>query len=66
MSQIQIEKVYNGYILRPSLSEAELFLSTIDLFNRLLLLFEGKADTFTGEAYGTVAILYDNKKSTHP
>ena len=61
---IQIERVYNGYIFRPNIGEAELFLSTQDLFDRLLLYFEGKSKHFRNDSYGKVIIeLAGNEKS---
>ena len=61
MTTIQIEKVYNGYIFRPNIGEAELFMSTQGLFDRLLLYFEGKASSFNGNAYGKVVIETEKK-----
>ena len=61
MTTIQIERVYNGYIFRPNIGEAELFLSIQGLFDRLLLYFEGRASNFNGEAYGKVVIETEKK-----
>lgn len=53
----EIRAAQNGYILKiDSYSTEEVFLSLGDVFNRLLLHYEGLSSTFTGDSYGKVII----------
>ena len=53
---ITIQKVSNGYILEKGI-ETLVYPSTQELFNDLLVFFEGKASTLPGDSYGEVRIL---------
>lgn len=58
MTKIEIEKIKGGYILnRKEFGEnRELISTTEQLFEDLLLIFEGRADCFHGDIYGKVMI----------
>jgi hypothetical protein len=54
---VTINKVSNGYVLGLGYGRSdEIFLTTDELFNKLLLLFEGRCDSFSGDLYGNVSI----------
>lgn len=55
ISSITIHKVDNGYIISFYASE-KVFLNLEDVFNELLLYFEGKGSTFLDSLYGKVII----------
>ena len=59
---VTVEQTKNGYILRLN-HGAEVFKTTEELFNRLLLHFEGRAPNFGGVLYGRVEI-HDRKEKT--
>jgi len=42
--------------------DKELVPTTEELFNKLLLLFEARSDTFTGDSYGKVTISREEPK----
>ena len=58
MTKIEIEKIKGGYILnRKEYGEnRELISTTEELFENLLLIFEGRADSFHRDMYGKVSI----------
>ena len=55
MRIMKIEKVKNGYIVND-ISGKEVFRNIQELFEHLLIVFEGKADCFTGDSYGEIVI----------
>ena len=57
---IKIQKVSNGYILEKGI-ETLVYPSIEELFNDLLLFFEGKSSTLLGDSYGEVKILRGKK-----
>lgn len=61
----QIRKVRNGYIVTDEDRNEYIALTLQDVFNRLLLSFEGKAPTFKGDSFGLVIILLDNRNTVH-
>ena len=58
---MNIKKVTNGYIIKNKFGTEEIFQSIEEVFNRLLLHFEGKSEKFDGDSYGKV-ILRNSKK----
>jgi len=56
--EIKIEKAKNGYILKESQGTGALkiFYTIQELFDWLLLIFEGKSENFKGDLYGKVEI----------
>lgn len=57
---MEIEKVSNGYIAKDVIDK-EVFLTIKELFEHLLLIYEGKSDSFSGDSYGKIIIKYDKK-----
>jgi len=62
--KLQIEKMKGGYILTGNncFPESEIIISTEELFKKMLLSFEGRADSFHGDSYGKVTISRDEPK----
>jgi len=52
---VTIKKVNNGYVVSFRTSE-EVYTELQEVFERLLLHFEGLASTFTGDMHGTVIV----------
>ncbi len=52
---IEIEQIDNGFIVNEHGSKRA-FLTLEEVFSFLLIAFEGRASTFTGESYGAVQI----------
>ncbi len=63
-SRLQIEKMKGGYILTKNdcFQQSEIVISTEELFKKILLSFEGRADSFHGDSYGKVTISRDEPK----
>lgn len=66
-SILEIEKMKGGYILTENdclklYSHSEIVVTTEELFRKLLLSFEGRADSFHGDSYGKVTIIRDEPK----
>ena len=62
---VEIEKIKGGYlvtVLSLIKRDKELVPTTEELFNKLLLLFEARSDTFTGDSYGKVTISREEPK----
>ena len=53
---ITIEKVSNGYIVIDNRGQRKVFLALQEVFDYLLLHFEGLAVSFSGELFGQVII----------
>jgi hypothetical protein len=55
---MQIEKVKNGYIVREysPLDETRIFRTLDEVFEEMLMEFEGRCDTFGGDSYGKVIV----------
>jgi len=53
---ITIEKVSDGYIYSDSYHPKEVMKTTDELFDRLLMSFEGRCKHFSGDMYGNVLI----------
>ncbi len=55
----KIKKVWNGYILESGgafTSNTRVFKTIEELFDDLLMRFEGRSDCFNGDSYGRVII----------
>lgn len=64
-ANIRIQKLKGGYIVRegaPYIGQEEIIVTTDELFERLLLAFEGRSDTFIGDKYGKVVISREEPK----
>ena len=64
MHCVTINKVDNGYIITRDEfgSPQEVFKEIEELFNELLLIFEGRCDGFQGSRYGRVTIEREEPK----
>ncbi len=63
--KITIDKAENGYILKysPQLKQKMFVFQTLEeLFNWQFMHFEGRADCFNGDSYGSVKIEYSKKE----
>ena len=58
---IDIEQVKNGYIVTQTGKGTEIFKTTDELFEDLLLRFEGRSEGFGGQCYGKVWITRNDK-----
>ena len=56
MSYARVEKVENGYIVTDKRGNQRVIFSTEELFNHLLLMFEGLSSTFQGDKFGHIEI----------
>ena len=54
---MKIEKVENGYIVEHGANTKEVFLSLVEVFDRMLLMCESRGRYFGGESFGKVVIL---------
>ena len=61
-TKIEIEKIKGGYILNHNHGESELISTTEELFENLLLIFEGKANCFHDTIYSKVMISREEPK----
>lgn len=52
---MKIEKVYNGYIVKGT-AYTEIYHTLQEVFDSMLLHFEGRAKMFGGDSYGQVII----------
>lgn len=52
---IKIKHVINGYIVDTD-GEETIHVTLDEVFNKLLIHFEGRASSFTGNAFGIVSI----------
>ena len=53
---MEIIKVSNGYIIQDNYSEKEVYQTLDEVFERLLMHFEGRSETFGGNSFGKVRI----------
>ena len=60
---MKIRKVSNGYIVEGPLNELNVYKTLDEVFEELLLHFEGLAESFRGSSYGKVKIIRDLKDS---
>ena len=61
---MKIRKGSNGYIVEsPLLNELNVYKTLDEVFEELLLHFEGLAESFRGSSYGKVKIIRDLKDS---
>jgi hypothetical protein len=57
MMSAKIERAQNGYMFYGGvLSQPEIFLTLDELFERLLLYYEGRCDSFGGDLFGKVIV----------
>jgi len=56
MHKIEIGKIHNGYLVDDGWGVRSVYQTLEEVFEDLLLLFEGRASTFSGESYGRVVI----------
>ncbi len=61
MGIVKIERVENGFILELDNTKT-VYLTLDELFERLLLHYEGKSKVFYHEAYGNVIIERDRQE----
>ena len=59
---MNIEKVRNGYICDDGHNGKEVFGTIDEVFDRMLLHFEGRCKNFTGDSYGNVIVEREKAK----
>jgi len=61
----EIEKVSNGYLITNKWNCRFIYQTLEEVFEALLLHFEGRASTFSGESYGRVVIERQARKKSY-
>lgn len=63
-NSVEIEKIDGGYILieKTMFPKRQIIVTTEQLFEKLLQMFEGRADCFHGDMYGKVTINREEPK----
>ena len=56
MADIEINRMANGYTFKSGVNQAEVYVTLDEVLSRLLMAMEGRAASFTGNAYGRVVV----------